>query len=196
MKTWVPLLIYKTMNEEIQMILDMAEEQMTASITHLEKAFIKIRAGKANPVMLSSVTVDYYGAQTPLSQVANVNTPDARTLVVQPWEKNLLGEIEKSIINSNLGFNPMNNGDIIIINVPPLNEERRRDLAKQAKAESEDAKIGVRSARQEANKELKKLEISEDLLKNAESDVQDLTDKFIAKVESALSVKEAEIMKV
>jgi ribosome recycling factor len=195
-KTWVPLLIYKTMNEEIQMILDMAEEQMTASITHLEKAFIKIRAGKANPVMLSSVTVDYYGAQTPLSQVANVNTPDARTLVVQPWEKNLLGEIEKSIINSNLGFNPMNNGDIIIINVPPLTEERRRDLAKQAKAESEDAKIGVRSARQEANKELKKLEISEDLLKNAESDVQDLTDKFIAKVESALSVKEAEIMKV
>ena len=196
MKTWVPLLIYKTMNEEIQMILDMAEEQMTASITHLEKAFIKIRAGKANPVMLSSVTVDYYGAQTPLSQVANVNTPDARTLVVQPWEKNLLEEIEKSIINSNLGFNPMNNGDIIIINVPPLTEERRRDLAKQAKAESEDAKIGVRSARQEANKELKKLEISEDLLKNAESDVQDLTDKFIAKVESALSVKEAEIMKV
>lgn len=196
MKTWVPLLIYKTMNEEIQMILDMAEEQMTASITHLEKAFIKIRAGKANPVMLSSVTVDYYGAQTPLSQVANVNTPDARTLVVQPWEKNLLGEIEKSIINSNLGFNPMNNGDIIIINVPPLTEERRRDLAKQAKAESEDAKIGVRSARQEANKELKKLEISEDLLKNAESDVQDLTDKFIAKVESALGVKEAEIMKV
>ena len=196
MKTWVPLLIYKAMNEEIQMILDMAEEQMTASITHLEKAFIKIRAGKANPVMLSSVTVDYYGAQTPLSQVANVNTPDARTLVVQPWEKNLLGEIEKSIINSNLGFNPMNNGDIIIINVPPLTEERRKDLAKQAKAESEDAKIGVRSARQEANKELKKLEISEDLLKNAESDVQDLTDKFIAKVESALSVKEAEIMKV
>ena len=196
MKTWVPLLIYKTMNEEIQMILDMAEEQMTASITHLEKAFIKIRAGKANPVMLSSVTVDYYGAQTPLSQVANVNTPDARTLVVQPWEKNLLGEIEKSIINSNLGFNPMNNGDIIIINVPPLTEERRRDLAKQAKAESEDAKIGVRSARQEANKELKKLEISEDLLKNAESDVQDLTDKFIAKVENALSLKEAEIMKV
>ena len=196
MKTWVPLLIYKTMNEEIQMILDMAEEQMTASITHLEKAFIKIRAGKANPVMLSSVTVDYYGAQTPLSQVANVNTPDARTLVVQPWEKNLLGEIEKSIINSNLGFNPMNNGDIIIINVPPLTEERRRDLAKQAKSESEDAKIGIRSARQEANKELKKLEISEDLLKNAESDVQELTDKFIVKVENALSVKEAEIMKV
>jgi len=195
-KTWVPLLIYKTMNEEIQMILDMAEEQMTASITHLEKAFIKIRAGKANPVMLSSVTVDYYGAQTPLSQVANVNTPDARTLVVQPWEKNLLGEIEKSIINSNLGFNPMNNGDIIIINVPPLTEERRRDLAKQAKSESEDAKIGIRSARQEANKELKKLEISEDLLKNAESDVQDLTDKFIIKVENALSVKETEIMKV
>src|SRR6056300_654189 len=193
---WVPLLIYKTMNEEIQMILDMAEEQMTASITHLEKAFIKIRAGKANPVMLSSVTVDYYGAQTPLSQMANVNTPDARTLVVQPWEKNLLGEIEKSIINSNLGFNPMNNGDIIIINVPPLTEERRRDLAKPAKAESEDAKIGVRSARQEANKELKKLEISEDVLKDTEADVQELTNSFIAKIDDALKLKESEIMKV
>jgi len=184
------------MNEEIQMILDLAEEQMTASITHLEKEFIKIRSGKANPVMLSSVSVDYYGSLTPLSQVANVNTPDARTLVVQPWEKSLLEEIEKEIIYSNIGFNPMNNGDIIIINVPPLTEERRINLAKQAKAESEDAKISVRSARQEANKELKKLEISEDLLKNAESDVQDLTDKFISKIESALNVKETEIMKV
>lgn len=133
---------------------------------------------------------------TPLSQVANVNTPDARTLAVQPWEKSMLQEIEKAILNANLGFNPMNNGDLIIISVPPLTEERRRDLVKQAKAESEDAKIGVRSARQEANKELKKLEISEDVLKDAEADVQELTNSFIAKIDDALKLKESEIMKV
>src|SRR5688572_25814214 len=132
------------MNEEINFILDTTKESMDDAISHLEKAFIKIRAGKASPIMLSSVMVDYYGSQTPLSQVANINTPDARTLAVQPWEKNMLQEIEKSIMNSNLGFNPMNNGDFIIINVPPLTEERRRDLVKQAKAEAEDAKISVR----------------------------------------------------
>jgi ribosome recycling factor len=169
---------------------------MQGAITHLEKAFIKIRAGKANPVMLSTVQVDYYGSLTPLSQVANVNTPDARTLSVQPWEKAMLPEIEKAIINSNLGFNPMNNGDLIIISVPPLTEERRRDLVKQAKAESEDAKISVRSARQEANKELKKIEISEDVLKDAEGDVQELTNSFITKIDDALKLKESEIMKV
>lgn len=146
--------------------------------------------------MLSTVQVDYYGSMTPLSQVANVNTPDARTLAVQPWEKSMLQEIEKAILNANLGFNPMNNGDLIIISVPPLTEERRRDLVKQAKAESEDAKIGVRSARQEANKELKKLEISEDVLKDTEADVQELTNSFIAKIDDALKLKESEIMKV
>jgi ribosome recycling factor len=184
------------MNEEIELILEEAKDQMQGAITHLEKAFIKIRAGKANPVMLSTVQVDYYGSLTPLSQVANVNTPDARTLTVQPWEKALLPEIEKAIINSNLGFNPMNNGDFIIISVPPLTEERRRDLVKQAKAESEDAKISVRSARQEANKELKKIEISEDVLKDAEADVQELTNSFITKIDDALKSKESEIMKV
>lgn len=184
------------MNEEIELILEEAKDQMQGAITHLEKAFVKIRAGKANPVMLSTVQVDYYGSLTPLSQVANVNTPDARTLSVQPWEKALLPEIEKAIINSNLGFNPMNNGDFIIISVPPLTEERRRDLVKQAKAESEDAKISVRSARQEANKELKKIEISEDVLKDAESDVQELTNSFITKIDDALKLKESEIMKV
>lgn len=184
------------MNEEIELILEEAKDQMQGAITHLEKAFIKIRAGKANPVMLSTVQVEYYGSLTPLSQVANVNTPDARTLTVQPWEKALLPEIEKAIINSNLGFNPMNNGDFIIISVPPLTEERRRDLVKQAKAESEDAKISVRSARQEANKELKKIEISEDVLKDAEADVQELTNSFITKIDDALKSKESEIMKV
>ena len=184
------------MNEEIELILEEAKDQMQGAITHLEKAFVKIRAGKANPVMLSTVQVDYYGSLTPLSQVANVNTPDARTLSVQPWEKAMLPEIEKAIINSNLGFNPMNNGDLIIISVPPLTEERRRDLVKQAKAESEDAKISVRSARQEANKELKKIEISEDVLKDAEEDVQELTNSFITKIDDALKLKESEIMKV
>jgi len=184
------------MNEEIELILEEAKDQMQGAITHLEKAFVKIRAGKANPVMLSTVQVDYYGSLTQLSQVANVNTPDARTLSVQPWEKAMLPEIEKAIINSNLGFNPMNNGDLIIISVPPLTEERRRDLVKQAKAESEDAKISVRSARQEANKELKKIEISEDVLKDAEADVQELTNSFITKIDDALKLKESEIMKV
>jgi ribosome recycling factor len=184
------------MNEEIELILEEAKDQMQAAMSHLEKAFAKIRAGKASPIMLSTVQVDYYGSMTPLSQVANVNTPDARTLAVQPWEKSMLQEIEKAILNANLGFNPMNNGDLIIISVPPLTEERRRDLVKQAKAESEDAKIGVRSARQEANKELKKLEISEDVLKDAEADVQELTNSFIAKIDGALKLKESEIMKV
>ena len=184
------------MNEEIELILEEAKDQMQAAMSHLEKAFAKIRAGKASPIMLSTVQVDYYGSMTPLSQVANVNTPDARTLAVQPWEKSMLQEIEKAILNANLGFNPMNNGDLIIISVPPLTEERRRDLVKQAKAESEDAKIGVRSARQEANKELKKLEISEDVLKDTEADVQELTNSFIAKIDDALKLRESEIMKV
>ena len=118
------------MNEEVQFILDSAQEGMEAALRHLEKEFVKIRAGKASPAMLSSVLVEYYGSQTPLSQVSNINTPDGRTISVQPWEKNLLGEIEKAIINSNLGFNPMNNGELIIINVPPLTEERRIQLTK------------------------------------------------------------------
>tara|TARA_R110000851_G_scaffold14995_3_gene50094 strand:+ start:70 stop:624 length:555 start_codon:yes stop_codon:yes gene_type:complete len=184
------------MNEEIKFILDTTKEGMDSAIAHLEKMFVKIRAGKASPVMLSSVMVEYYGSPTPLSQVANVNTPDARTLSVQPWEKNMLHEIEKAIMNANLGFNPMNNGDFVIINVPPLTEERRRDLVKQAKAEAEDAKIGVRNARQEANKEVRSLDVSEDLQKNAEADVQALTDKYIKKIDAFLEAKEAEIMKV
>ena len=146
--------------------------------------------------MLSTVMVEYYGSQTPLSQVANINTPDARTISVQPWEKNMIPEIEKAIMNANLGFNPMNNGESVIINVPPLTEERRRDLVKQAKAEAEDARVSIRNARQDANKELKKLEISEDLLGNAEIDVQELTDKYIKRIEDVLQLKEVEIMKV
>ncbi len=185
--------------EDIDFILESTEESMAASVAHLEKSFLNIRAGKASPAMLGSVFVDYYGSSTPLSQVANVSVPDARTLTIQPWEKNMLGPIEKAIMVANIGFNPMNNGDVIIISVPPLTEERRRDLVKQAKIESEDTKVSIRNARQEANKEIKKLEkegTSEDLCKNAEAEVQELTNNFIKKVDEHLAIKEAEIMKV
>lgn len=182
--------------EDIEFILETTKESMDGALSHLEKAFVKIRAGKASPSMLASVMVDYYGSQSPLSQVSNINTPDARTISVQPWEKTMIPEIEKAIMNANLGFNPMNNGESVIINVPPLTEERRRDLVKQAKAEAEDARVSIRNARQDANKELKKLEISEDRLGNSEIDVQELTDSYIAKVENLLESKEAEIMKV
>ena len=184
------------MDEEVKLILETTKEGMDAAIHHLEKEFIKIRAGKANPSMLSSVMVEYYGSQTPLSQVSNINTPDARTISVQPWEKSLLQEIETAIMHANLGFNPMNNGEMVIINVPPLTEERRVELVKQARAEAEEAKISIRSARQEANKEIKNLDISEDREKNAEIDIQEMTDNFSEKIESLLNAKEAEIMKV
>ncbi|APY08681.1 ribosome recycling factor [Winogradskyella sp. J14-2] len=184
------------MNEDIQFILDSAKEAMDSAIKHLEKQLVNIRAGKASPAMLGSVMVDYYGSQTPLNQVANVNTPDGRTISVQPWEKSMLQEIERGIMLANLGFNPMNNGEMIIINVPPLTEERRRDLAKQAKAEAEDAKVGVRNARKDAMNDIKKADVSEDLQKNAEIDVQELTDSYVKKIDKILDVKENEIMTV
>ena len=184
------------MNEEIEFILDTAKEAMDNAITHLEKELRSIRAGKASPAMLTTVMVDYYGSQTPLGQVANVNTPDARTLSIQPWEKNMLQPIEKAIQIANLGLNPMNNGDVIMINVPPLTEERRKGLAKQAKAEAEHAKVGIRNARKDANNDIKKTDVSDDMKKNAEADVQELTNGFVKKTEEILSVKEKEIMTV
>ena len=183
--------------EDIQFILDTAKEAMNNAIKHLEKEFVNIRAGKASPSMLGSVMVEYYGSQTPLSQVANVNTPDGRTITVQPWEKSMIQEIERAIMIANLGFNPMNNGESVIINVPPLTEERRRDLAKQAKHEAEEAKIGIRNARKEANHEIKSLDdASEDLKSNAEIDIQEMTDRYVKKVDELLQVKEQEIMTV
>lgn len=184
------------MNEEIEFILDTAKEAMSNAIAHLEKELRSIRAGKASPAMLGTVMVDYYGAQTPLGQVANVSTPDPRTLSIQPWEKNMLQPIEKAIQNANLGLNPMNNGDVIMINVPPLTEERRKGLAKQAKAEAEHAKVGVRNARKDANNEIKKTDVSDDMKKIAEDDVQKLTDTFVKKIDDVLAVKEKEIMTV
>lgn len=187
------------MTEEIDFILDSMRESMEGSIAHLEKEFLNIRAGKASPAMLGSVFVEYYGSSTPLSQVSKISVPDARTITLQPFERNMLHAIEKAIMVANIGFNPMNNGDLIIISVPPLTEERRRDLAKQAKVEAEDAKIGVRNARKDANTDIKKLEkegTSEDLCKNAEEEVQNLTNIYIKKIDEHLVVKEAEIMKV
>ncbi len=184
------------MEEEMKFIVDSAKESMELAIKHLEKEMLNIRAGKANPIMLASVKVDYYGTPTPLSQVANINTPDGRTLSVQPWEKAMLAEIEKAILIANLGFNPMNNGESIIINIPALTEERRKDLAKLAKAEAENAKISIRAARKDANNEIKKSDSSEDIQKNFEIDIQALTDQYNAKADEIFTLKEKEILTV
>ena len=184
------------MEDEMNFIVETAKESMENAILHLEKEMLNIRAGKANPIMLSAVKVEYYGTPTPLSQVANVNTPDARTLTVQPWEKNLLADIEKAILVANLGFNQMNNGESIIINIPPLTEERRRDLAKLAKSESENAKIVIRAARKDANNDIKKSDSSEDIQNNFEIDIQNLTDEYIQRVDKIFIIKEKEILTV
>ena len=184
------------MNEEIEFIIDSAKEQMESALLHLEKELRNIRAGKATPSMLAGISVDYYGAKTPLSQVANVNAPDARTISVQPWEKSILQEIERSIMIANIGFNPMNNGEMIIINVPPLTEERRTQLAKQAKAEAEHDKVSVRNARKDANNEIKKVDTSEDIKANAEANIQELTNKYIKTIDDMYAKKEIDIMKV
>ena len=183
--------------EEMDFIVDTAKESMEHALAHLEKEMLNIRAGKANPIMLASVKVDYYGSMTPISQVANINTPDGRTLTVQPWEKGMLQELEKAILVANLGFNPMNNGESIIINIPPLTEERRRDLAKLAKSETENTKIGIiRAVRKDANDEIKKSNASEDIQKNYEIDVQELTDQYNAKADEIFRIKEKEILTV
>lgn len=187
------------MKEEIDFILDSTKESMQSAITHLEKKLLNIRAGKASPAMLGGVMVEYYGSPTPLNQVGNVTTPDARTITIQPFDKSVIPDIEKGIQIANLGFNPMNNGESVIISVPPLTEERRRDLAKQAKAEAEDTKVGIRNDRKNANSEIKKLEkdgLSEDLAKNTEQDIQSLTDAFSKQVDDMLVIKEKEIMTV
>ncbi|WP_430812639.1 MULTISPECIES: ribosome recycling factor [unclassified Carboxylicivirga] len=187
------------MQEEIDLILDDAKERMTKAIEHLDNELGKIRAGKANPKMLEGVLVDYYGSMSPLSQVANLSTPDPRTIAIQPWEKQLIGAIEKAILAANLGLNPDNNGDIIRINIPPLTEERRKDLVKQAKSVCEDTKVSFRTTRRDCNEELKKLKkdgLSEDLEKDAEAEVQQITDGFVKKVDEMFIVKEKDILTV
>jgi ribosome recycling factor len=187
------------MEDELSFTLDHAKEQMQKTINHLESELLKIRAGKANPQMLEGIFVDYYGANTPLANVANINTPDARTLVIQPWEKSMLAPIGKVILAANLGLNPQDDGALIRINIPMLTEDRRKDLVKQSRAEAEHAKVGIRSNRRDANEAIKKLQkdgLAEDLAKDGESKVQQLTDNYIAKVEEKLEQKEKEIMTV
>ena len=183
--------------EEINFLLDSAKEQMDGSIIHLETALSKIRAGKASPQMLDNVLIDYYGTQTPLAQASNINTPDAKTISIQPWDKSMMEVMEKAILDANLGFTPMNNGEMIIINVPPLTEERRRDLVKQVKSEAENAKISIRNARKDANDEIKKLDgVSEDIIKDSQEEVQQLTNTFTSKIDAITSTKEEDIMKI
>ena len=180
--------------ENNQEIIENAELNMMSSINHLETELAKIRAGKAHPIMLKGVSVEYYGNMTPLNQVASISTPNAQTISIQPWEKDLLDEIEKSIINSNLGLNPVNNGESILINVPPLTEERRLELTKLAKSESESAKVSIRNSRKDANNKIKGLDISDDLKSNLEIDSQELTNKYIKKVDEMFTLKEKDIL--
>lgn len=185
--------------EEIKNIINHASDGMNKAIDHLENELAKIRAGKASPQMLDGVHVDYYGTSTPLNQIGNVNTTDARTLVVQPWEKSMLQPIEKAIQAANLGLNPQNDGVVIRISVPPLTEERRKDLVKKAKAEGEHCKVTIRNLRRDANEALKKAlkaGLPEDMEKEAESKVQQITDGYIVKVDKHLEAKEKDIMTV
>jgi len=187
------------MTEEINFQLELTEEQMQEAISHLENVLTKIRAGKANPQMLRTVSIDYYGVLTPLSQASNISTPDAQTLAIQPFDKTLITEIEQAIVEANLGFNPSNNGEKVIINIPPLTEERRRQLVKQVKNETENAKVSIRSLRQKANDEMKKLGkegLSEDMQRDAELEIQNLTNKYSLKVDAILKDKESDIMTV
>ena len=187
------------MIEELNMIYDEFKAANSGTISHFEVELTKIRAGKATPAMLQSVMVDYYGTMTPIQQVANISAMDARTLTVQPWEKAMLAEIMKGIINSNLGFAPQDNGEMLIISVPPLTEDRRRDLVKKAKSESENAKIGIRNQRKDAIdmvKDLKNDGLSEDLVKDAETEIQNITNSFSAKIDDLLTLKEKDIMTI
>lgn len=187
------------MQEEVQMILDICREKMEHAINHLDKELVHIRAGKASPRMLDSVMVEYYGSMVPVAQVSNINTPDARTIAIQPWEKTMIRPIEKAIINSNLGFNPDNNGEFIRINVPAPTEQRRKDMVKTVNHEGEVAKVSLRSARKDANDNLKKLlkdGLSEDLQKDAEDEVQGMVNDFSKKVDKMLDDKNIEILTI
>ena len=187
------------MNEEVQMYFDDAIDKMTKAATHLENELLKVRAGKASPGMLNGVMVDYYGSLVPLAQVANISTTDARTIVVQPWEKKMIDPIEKAIFAANVGLTPMNNGEVVRLNIPALTEERRMGLVKTVKHEGETAKVSIRNARREAIEEIKKLQkqgVPEDEIKKAEEDMQKQTDIYSKKIDEILHKKEAEIMVV
>jgi ribosome recycling factor len=183
--------------EEIEMFLEDAGERMTKALAHVGNELVKIRAGKATPTMLDGIIVPYYGVNSPLNQVASVTAPEARTLFIKPWEKQLIPEIERAIMAANIGLTPQNDGLQVIINIPMLTEERRKNLVKQVHIECEHGRVAVRAIRKETNESLKKIKgASEDDIKNAEESVQQLTDDFIGKIESLLKKKEAEIMTV
>jgi len=187
------------MNDLIKLQLEETAESMEKALAFADNELTKIRAGKAMPSMLDGIFVEYYGAATPLSQVATISTPDARSLVIQPWEKNILQAIEKAIVNSNLGLNPQNDGNVIRLLIPPLTEERRRELAKKVKDEAERGRIAIRNLRKEANEQIRKLKndgVSEDEMKDGEGEVQKLTDRFILKVDKLAELKEQDIMTV
>jgi ribosome recycling factor len=187
------------MQEEVQMVLDICRERMEHALTHLDKELVHIRAGKASPRMLDTVLVNYYGSVVPIAQVSNISTPDARTIAVQPWEKNMIHPIEKAIINSNLGFNPDNNGELIRINVPAPTEQRRKDMVKQVNKEGEIAKVSLRSARKDTNDSLKKMlkdGLSEDIEKDAEDLVQEMITSFSKKIDKMLDDKNVEILTI
>jgi ribosome recycling factor len=187
------------MSEDVSTTLELTEDSMKKAINHLETELIKIRAGKANPQMLDGIIVDYYGTPTPLNQVGNVSVLDARTLTIQPWEKNMLQPIERSIIASNIGINPQNDGNIIRLFLPPLTEERRKELVKRCQGEGEHCRISIRNIRRDAIEEIKKMQksgLSEDAAKDAEGQVQEITNKYIAAVEKHLTIKEKEIMAI
>ncbi len=187
------------MTEDLFTIIDDAKGSMEKAIDHLEAELVKIRAGKANPVMLDGIMADYYGAATPINQLANISAMDARTLSVQPWEKNMLQPIERAIIAANLGINPQNDGNIIRLYLPPLTEERRKELVKRCNGEGEQAKIAIRNIRREAIEQIKKLQkdgLSEDAAKDAETEMQEITNSYITLVEKHLSLKDKEIMAV
>jgi ribosome recycling factor len=185
--------------EELEFYLEEAKDHMEKSVQHVSHALAKIRAGRAMPSMLDGLMVDYYGNPTPISQVASVNTPDAKTLAIKPWEKNMLSEIEKAIINSDLGLNPQNDGELVRLNIPPLTEERRKNLVKQTRSEAEHGRVSVRNVRKDAKDHLKKLlkeHVAEDEVKNAEDIIQDFTDGYIKQIDDLLAKKEDEIMTV
>ena len=185
--------------EDLELIYDEFKSANQKSLEHLEHEMQKIRAGKATPSLLQSVMVEYYGTPTPIAQVANVNSIDARTLTVQPWERNILNDVAKAIINSNLGFAPQNNGEMLIINIPPLTEERRKEMVKKAKAEGEHAKVGIRNNRKDAldmTKSLKNDGVSEDVIKDAEEEIQQITNRYIRQVDELVEAKEKDVMTI
>ncbi len=187
------------MNEEVQMVYEMAKENMEKAIEHLDNELMRIRAGKANVHILDGILVDYYGTPTPLNQVSNISTPDAKTIMIQPWEKSMIEPIEKALMVSNVGITPGNTGEVMRLVVPQLTEERRVDLVKQVKNEGENARVSVRNARREANDEYKSMQkdgLSEDETKTAEDDIQKLTDEFTEKVEKIVEAKDQDIMTI